>query len=176
MHCYTLRIRVNFKNKLIRKPGNNLDQEHLKELISDHASNPRNKCLLEDSTCTCHGKNPLCGDEVTIQIKLSPCSSTIEKIGFIGRGCPISQASASIITEVCTGLSPSDASALALHLRNTITNRRQNQLSGHLLSAWHAIEGLSAIQINPSRVKCVMLAWHTLTHALKQGGNSNTVF
>jgi nitrogen fixation NifU-like protein len=85
-------------------------------------------------------------------------------------------ASASIITEACTGLSPSDATALALHLRNTIINRHQNQLSDHLLYAWHAIEGLSAIQINPSRVKCVMLAWHTLTQALREGGNSNTVF
>jgi len=153
-----------------------LDQEYLRELISDHASNPRNKRLLEDPSCTCHGKNPLCGDEVTLQIKLSSCASVIEKIGFVGRGCPISQASASIITEVCSGLSKSDAAALALHLRNTITGRDQNQIPDDLLPAWHAIEGLSAIHINPARVKCVLLAWHTLNNALQQDGNSSTTF
>tara|TARA_E500000178_G_C16996955_1_gene743671 strand:+ start:229 stop:690 length:462 start_codon:yes stop_codon:yes gene_type:complete len=153
-----------------------LDQDHLKELISDHASHPRNKYQLEQATCTCHGKNPLCGDEITIQIRLSSCSSSIEKIAFLGRGCPISQASASIVTEVCSGLSSSDASALASHLRNVITTGDQSEMADHLESAWSQIEGLAAIQVNPSRVKCVMLAWHTLAHALRAPGKSNTVF
>lgn len=153
-----------------------MDQEHLKELISEHASHPRNKYQLEQATCTCHGKNPLCGDEVAIQIRLSTCSSMIEQIAFLGRGCPISQASASILTEVCSGLSSSDASALASHLRNVITTGDQTQMADHLESAWSQIEGLAAIQVNPSRVKCVMLAWHTLAHALREPGKSDTIF
>ena len=153
-----------------------MDQDHLKELISDHASHPRNKHQLEQPTCECRGKNPLCGDEVTIQIRLSSCSSRIEQIAFLGRGCPISQASASIVTEVCSGLSPSDASALASHLRNVITADDQTQIDDHLASAWSQVEGLAAIQVNPSRVKCVMLAWHTLAHALREPGKSDTVF
>ena len=152
-----------------------MDQDYLKELISDHASHPRNKYQLEQATCTCHGKNPLCGDEVTIQIRLSSCSSSIEKIAFLGRGCPISQASASIVTEVCSGLSPSDASALASHLRNVIITGDQTQIDDHIESAWSQIEGLAAIQVNPSRMKCVMLAWHTLAHALRERGNSDTI-
>lgn len=153
-----------------------MDQDHLKELISDHASHPRNKYQLEQATCTCLGKNPLCGDEVTIQIRLSSCSSRIEQIAYLGRGCPISQASASIVTEVCSGLSPSDASALASRLRNVITTDDQTQIDDHLASAWSQVEALAAIQVNPSRVKCVMLAWHTLAHALKESGKSDTVF
>ena len=153
-----------------------MDQDHLKELISDHASHPRNKYQLEQATCTCRGKNPLCGDEVTIQIRLSSCSSRIEQIAYLGRGCPISQASASIVTEVCSGLSPSDASALASRLRNVITTDDQTQIDDHLASAWSQVEALAAIQVNPSRVKCVMLAWHTLAHALKESGKSDTVF
>ena len=153
-----------------------MDQEHLEELISEHASHPRNKYQLEQATCTCHGKNPLCGDEVTIQIRLSSCSSMIEQIAYLGRGCPISQASASILTEVCSGLSSSDASALASHLRNVITTGDQTQMADHLESAWSKIEGLAAIQVNPSRVKCVMLAWHTLAHVLREPGKSDTSF
>ena len=153
-----------------------MDQDYLKELISDHASHPRNKYQLEQATCICHGKNPLCGDEVTIQIRLSSCSSSIEKIAFLGRGCPISQASASIVTEVCSGLSSSDASALASHLRDVITTGDKPQIANHLESAWSQIEGLAAIQVNPSRVKCVMLAWHTFAHALRAPGQSDTVF
>ena len=152
-----------------------MDQDHLKELISDHASHPRNKYQLEQATCKCRGKNPLCGDEVTIQIRLSSCSSRIEQIAYLGRGCPISQASASIVTEVCSGLSPSDASALASHLRHVITTGDQTQMDDHLASAWSQIQGLVAIQVNPSRVKCVMLAWHTLAHALREPGKSDTV-
>ena len=153
-----------------------MEQEYLKELISEHASHPRNKYQLEQATCTCHGKNPLCGDEVTIQIRLSSCSSMIEQIAYLGRGCPISQASASILTEVCSGLSSSDASALASYLGHIITTGDQTQMADHLESAWSQIEGLAAIQVNPSRVKCVMLAWHTLAHALREPGKSDTIF
>jgi len=77
---------------------------------------------------------------------------------------------------VCSGLSPSDALALASHLRNVITTDDQTQIENHLTFAWSQVEALAAIQVNPSRVKCVMLAWHTLAHALKEPGKSDTVF
>ena len=82
-----------------------MNQEILKELISDHANHPRNRYRLAITSCQCHGKNPLCGDEVTLSVLLSGDESIIEKIAFEGRGCPISQASASLLTEVCLGLS-----------------------------------------------------------------------
>lgn len=155
--------------KLIRRPGlweSDLDQEYLKELISDHASSPRNKYRMEHATCTCHGKNPLCGDEVTFYINLSPSTSIIDEIAFEGRGCPISQASASLVTQVCGGLSRDEAKNLSNHLRSTITGMTQNPIDETLKAAWTEVETLTTIQINPARVKCVTLAWHTLNHAL----------
>jgi nitrogen fixation NifU-like protein len=151
---------------VIEKPEDKLDQEYLKELISDHATNPRNKYRLDPSTCKCQGKNPLCGDEVTIYINLSQSTSIIENIAFEGRGCPISQASASLVTEVCAGLSKNEARTLSTYLRNTITNTAQDPIVETLEGAWAEIQTLTTIQINPARVKCVTLAWHTLTHAL----------
>jgi nitrogen fixation NifU-like protein len=152
-----------------------VNQEILKELISDHANHPRNHYRLEGSSCQCHGKNPLCGDEVTLNVLLSGDESIIEKIAFEGRGCPISQASASLLTEVCSGLSVNGARSLAQYLRSSITGNPTGNLSPSLTGAWHEIEALSTIQINPARVKCVTLAWHTLLQALEQRGTTQTV-
>jgi nitrogen fixation NifU-like protein len=143
-----------------------LDQEYLKELISDHASNPRKKYRIEQSTCSCHGKNPLCGDEVTIYVRLSPSTSIIEEVAFEGRGCPISLASASMVTEFCEGLSKDQAKALSNYLRNEITGTSQDPIAETLAEAWTEVQNLATIQMNPARVKCVTLAWHTLNHAL----------
>ena len=152
-----------------------MNQETLKELISDHANNPRNQDKLERISCQCHGKNPLCGDEVTLNVLLSGDESMIEKIAFEGRGCPISQASASLLTEVCSGLSVDGAKSLTQYLRNSITGNPTGSLSPSLTSSWSEIEALSTIQINPARVKCVTLAWHTLLQALEQRGTTQTV-
>jgi len=150
-----------------------VNQETLKELISDHANHPRNKYRIEAPNCSCQGKNPLCGDEVTISIKLSPSTSIIEEIAFEGRGCPISQASASLVTEVCRGLSKTEAKALSSYLRNVITQTLQASLDESLEEVWAEIESLAVIQINPARVKCVTLAWHTLNHALDGDVNAD---
>ena len=99
----------------------------------------------------------------------------IEKIAFEGRGCPISQASASLLTEVCLGLSVDEAKALAQYLRSSITGNPTVSLSPSLTDSWNEIEALSTIQINPARVKCVTLAWHTLLHALEQRGTTKTI-
>ena len=152
-----------------------MNQEILKELISDHANHPRNQCRLEITSCQCHGKNPLCGDEVTLSVLLSGDESMIKKIAFEGRGCPISQASASLLTEVCLGLSVDEAKSLAQYLRSSITGHPTVSLSPSLTDSWNEIEALSTIQVNPARVKCVTLAWHTLLHALEQRGTTKTI-
>ena len=152
-----------------------MNQEILKELISDHANHPRNQYKLEITSCQCHGKNPLCGDEVTLSILLSEDESMIEKIAFEGRGCPISQASASLLTEVCSGLSVGSAKSLTKYLRSIIIGNPTEVLPPALTDSWNQIEALSTIQINPARVKCVTLAWHTLLHALDQRGTSKTI-
>ena len=152
-----------------------MNQEILKGLISDHANHPRNRYRLAITSCQCHGKNPLCGDEVTLSVLLSGDESIIEKIAFEGRGCPISQASASLLTEVCLGLSVDEAKSLAQYLRSSITGNPTVSLSPSLTDSWNEIEALSTIQINPARVKCVTLAWHTLLHALEQRGTTKTI-
>ena len=152
-----------------------MNQEILKELISDHANHPRNHYKLGITSCQCHGKNPLCGDEVTLRILLSDDKSMMEKIAFEGRGCPISQASASLLTEVCSGLSVEDAKALTQYLRSIIIGNPTATLPSSLARSWDKIEALATIQINPARVKCVTLAWHTLLHALEQRGTTETI-
>ena len=122
-----------------------MNQEILKELISDHANHPRNHYKLGITSCQCHGKNPLCGDEVTLRILLSDDKSMMEKIAFEGRGCPISQASASLLTEVCSGLSVEDAKALTQYLRSIIIGNptASSTVEGRWYSKLGGIMGVS---------------------------------
>lgn len=152
-----------------------MDQDALRELITDHANQPRNQRQLEYMTCDCVGKNPLCGDEVKLQIQINSQSKQIHDIAFIGRGCPISQASASIVTEICRGLTSNQAKLLADHLRDQITGKISKSLPSELKSVWTEIEPLTAINLNPARVKCVTLAWHTLRHALNNAGSTEII-
>ena len=152
-----------------------VDPEFLKELITDHANQPRNQKHLEQYTCKCTGKNPLCGDEVSLEIDVDEKSDVINDIGFGARGCPISRASASIVTETCIGLPSANAKLLAKHLRETLTGQYPSPLPDQLSSAWSQITPLTAIQVNPARIKCITLAWHTLCHALDNPGSSEIV-
>ena len=147
-----------------------MDLESLKELIADHSARPRNRRASESSTHFCRGKNPLCGDE--IQLALTVSNDLIEEITFLGNGCGISQASASILTESIKGLSTTDAIHLYERLHATILDHSSQALDASLATIWTEIEPLAEIRINPMRVKCVTLAWHTLHHALK--GQSTT--
>ena len=74
-----------------------------REVILDHYKNPRNYGLLEPSDARAEGQNPLCGDEVSVSIRFGPDGETIEAIGFEGRGCAISQAATSMLTEIVKG-------------------------------------------------------------------------
>ena len=151
------------------------DQELLKELITDHANQPRNQRQLDQYTCKCTGKNPLCGDEVSLEIDVDEKTDVINDIGFGARGCPISRASASIVAETCLGMPSANAKLLAKHLRETLTGQYPSPLSDQLSSTWSQITPLTAIQVNPARIKCITLAWHTLCHALDNPGSSETV-
>lgn len=152
-----------------------MDADTLRDLISDHAIMPRNRRQLAKPTCDCVGKNPLCGDEVILQIEINTELDRIDDIAFTGRGCPISQASASIVTETCRGMTPSQAKQLAMHLREEILGTADLQLPSELLVYWEVVMPLTAIRINPARVKCITLAWHTLTHALSNQGSTETI-
>ena len=145
-----------------------VDPEFLKELITDHANQPRNQRNLEQYTCRCTGKNPLCGDEVSLEIDVDEKSDVINDIGFGARGCPISRASASIVTETCIGLPSANAKLLAKHLRETLTEQYPSPLPDQLSSAWSQID-FSQFK-STQQDKCITLAWHTLCHALDNPG------
>ena len=83
-----------------------------REVILDHYKNPRNYGLLEPSDARAEGQNPLCGDEVSVSIRFGPDGETIEAIGFEGRGCAISQAATSMLTDIVRGRTASEVAAL----------------------------------------------------------------
>ena len=83
-----------------------------RENILDHYKNPRNYGLLEPSDAHAEGQNPLCGDEVSVSIRFAEDGETIEEIGFEGRGCAVSQAATSMLTDIVRGRTASEVAAL----------------------------------------------------------------
>lgn len=149
-----------------------MDMEYLRELISDHSKHPRNKRILDSWTHTCDGKNPLCGDQISIMLQV--VDQRVITASFQGRGCGISQASASLLTEAIQGLSVHDCESLYDKLHDSILDHTSLSLSPALHDVWVEIEPLTEIRNNPMRVKCVTLAWHTLHHALNGEQSAST--
>ena len=87
-------------------------EQMYREVILDHYKSPRGHGLIENADAQAEGQNPLCGDEVTISVKFSADGETIESIGFEGRGCAISQAATSMLTELVQGRKASEVAAL----------------------------------------------------------------
>ena len=89
-----------------------LDQQLYREVILDHYKNPRGHGVIEDADAEAEGQNPLCGDEVSIFVRFGEDGQTIEDIGFEGRGCAISQAATSMLTEMVKGRKASEVAVL----------------------------------------------------------------
>jgi nitrogen fixation NifU-like protein len=87
-------------------------EQMYREVILDHYKSPRGHGLLEDADARAEGQNPLCGDEIAISVKFAGDGETIESIGFEGRGCAISQAATSMLTELVQGRKASEVAAL----------------------------------------------------------------
>jgi nitrogen fixation protein NifU and related proteins len=87
-------------------------EQMYREVILDHYRSPRGHGLIEDADAQAEGQNPLCGDEVTISVKFAADGETIESVGFEGRGCAISQAATSMLTELVQGRTVTDVAAL----------------------------------------------------------------
>jgi nitrogen fixation NifU-like protein len=87
-------------------------EQMYREVILDHYKNPRGHGALEDAHVHAEGQNPLCGDEVTIYVRFGDDGETIEDVGFEGRGCAISQAATSMLTELVKGRKATDVAAL----------------------------------------------------------------
>ena len=87
-------------------------EQMYREVILDHYKSPRGHGLIENADAQAEGQNPLCGDEVTISVKFAADGETIESIGFEGRGCAISQAATSMLTELVQGRTATEVAAL----------------------------------------------------------------
>ena len=115
-----------------------------RDYILEHYRRPHNFGVIEGATASYEGSNPLCGDRITMQLKIA--DGTVEQVGFTGRGCAISQASASLLTDEIKGKPIADVAAF----------RADDLLD------------LLGIEISPARLKCAMLSHDTLQHALAE--------
>lgn len=135
------------------------------EVILDHGKSPRNFRATEDATCLAHGNNPLCGDQLTVFMKVDD-RDMVEDASFIGRGCAISMASASMMTELVRGKSKEEVGHLfgRFHAMCTGADSETDQAMGEEMDR---LQVLSGVREFPVRVKCATLAWHTMQAALK---------
>ena len=135
------------------------------EVIIDHGRRPRNFRQLEDATRTVEGVNPLCGDELTLYVKLA--DGRITDIAFQGVGCAISQASASLMTTALKGKSQDEALVLFGQVHAMLTEGLNGEAEPADLGKLAVLSGVWEF---PTRVKCATLAWHTLRRALQANG------
>ena len=129
------------------------------EMILDHNRKPRNFRALAGANHTAEGYNPLCGDRVTVYLRLE--SDVIQEISFQGSGCAISTASASLMTESLKGKTLREAEAVFKRFHSLVTGSPEQDLDN--LGKLAVFQGVSEF---PIRVKCATLAWHTLQAAL----------
>lgn len=135
------------------------------ELILDHGRKPRNFRRLEQPDAVARGDNPMCGDRMELFLKLSP-DHHIEDAAFQGRGCAISMASASLMTETVKGKTEAQARSLAEQFRALAMTGTCPDCGADLAEEMERLAPLSGVHEFPSRVKCATLAWHTLNAAL----------
>lgn len=130
------------------------------EVIVDHNKSPRHFYNMADANYHAEGYNPLCGDHFTVYLKVN-ADNIIEKISFMGQGCAISMASASLMTEVLTGKSLKDAEKLFGQFHDLVAT--QKPVVRETLGKLAVLAGVKEF---PARVKCATLAWHALSAAL----------
>lgn len=135
------------------------------EVIIDHGRRPRNFRELEGATRTVEGVNPLCGDELTLYVKLA--DGRIADIAFQGTGCAISQASASLMTAALKGKTEDEALALYGRVHAMLTEGPNREAGPPELGKLAVLSGVWEF---PTRVKCATLAWHALRSALEADG------
>jgi len=136
--------------------------ELYQQVILDHNKDPRNFRKLEGANRTAEGYNPLCGDQITLYVRLE--DDVITDIGFQGSGCAISKASASVMTESLMGKTRAEAEALFEQFHDMITGETDPLPDPAALGKLIVFSGVSEF---PVRVKCATLAWHTLRAALE---------
>jgi nitrogen fixation protein NifU and related proteins len=140
-------------------------RELYQEVILDHSKHPRHFGKLEGATHSGQGHNPLCGDRVTVYLKVNK-DDRIADIAFEGKGCAISQASASLMTDMVVGRTVAEAERLMGGFLHLVKGETAEGLEPDDRERLDVMAGVSAF---PMRVKCATLAWHTMKSALEGG-------
>ena len=139
-------------------------RELYQSVILDHNRKPRNYGALADAGGRAEGRNPLCGDGVTVWVKTD--GDRITNIGFIGEGCAISRASASIMTTVLKGQTRQDAIALADQFQAILTGASAAPANAAADPVIRPLAPLLGVSHYPQRIKCATMAWHAFRTAL----------
>lgn len=137
--------------------------EFYTDIIMEHSANSHNRHELFDETCSAHGHNPNCGDDITLHILYD--GDKIKDLSFTGSGCAISQSSTSIMIDLLKGKSKAEANALIdlfvdMIDRKPLSNEQQKMLKEAIV--------FENIQNMPARVKCALLAWKTLKQKIDE--------
>ena len=148
-------------------------RELYQDIILDHGRHPRNFRTIEHPTHSAQGYNPLCGDRVTVYLSLD--GDHIADVAFQGRGCAISTAAASLMTEVLKGKTVEEARALFAQFRSRVTGGDPETLIEPLAEEAERLEPLTGVKAYPARVKCATLPWHAFEAALKGGDADATI-
>jgi nitrogen fixation protein NifU and related proteins len=144
-------------------------EELYQEVILDHSRRPRNFGDLADAAVRVHGDNPACGDEIHLGVKFGG-DGDLEEIKFSGRGCAISQASASLMTTKLKGKSRAEAEEMLCAFHDLVTEETND--APKTLGDLRVMRGVRKF---PLRVKCAMLAWRALEQALQQSTGEATI-
>ena len=144
-------------------------EELYQEVILDHSRRPRNFGELPDAAVRVHGDNPACGDEIHLAVQFD-VNGGLKDIKFTGRGCAISQASASLMTMKLKGKSRSDVIEMLRAFHQLVTNETSE--APQTLGDLRVMKGVRNF---PQRVKCAMLAWRAVEQALEQGAGEATI-
>jgi nitrogen fixation NifU-like protein len=128
------------------------------QVILDHCRKPRNFHELPQPSCTAQGQNPLCGDQLKLFLRTD--GEVVKDISFVGSGCCISKASASLLTESVKGKTKRDVKVLFEKVHDMVTTGRQPDDVGKLAV-------FAGVHKYPARVKCAILAWHAVMAAIE---------
>ena len=140
-------------------------RELYQEIVLDHGRHPRNRRHPEAFNHEAFGKNPMCGDALVVYLQLDP-DGVVTDCAFMGEGCAISMASASLMTEIVRGKSVAEANAVFEAFQKLATGDGEPDESALNEDDIDRLRALSGVRQFPIRVKCATLAWHTLQAAM----------
>lgn len=145
-------------------------RELYQEVILDHNKSPRNRGELPEANGEAEGYNPLCGDQIHVSVEVE--DGIVKDVRFTGKGCAISTASASLMTEAIKGKTVEEVHEIFRRFHDMVTDAASDDEA--FAEDFDSLAALSGVKEFPVRVKCATLAWHTLNEALEGGGHIAT--